>query len=73
MPWHALRKHAGKTQEPAGLNIGEVVPDTLNLLSFGHHLCRKIPAIRPDSYALLHDRVLIVDPGTKKIISIIGP
>jgi hypothetical protein len=70
--WHALRKQARKTQEPAGLNIGDVVPATMNLLSFGHNLRKKIPAIRLYQYTLLHDRVLIVDPGTKKIIAIIG-
>jgi hypothetical protein len=31
-----------------------------------------IPAIRLYRYALVHDQVLIVDPGTKKIVSIIG-
>jgi hypothetical protein len=70
--WHTLRKQARKTQEPAGLNVGEVVPDTMNLLSFGRNLRKKVPAIRLYLYALLHDQVLIVDPGTKKIISIIG-
>jgi hypothetical protein len=67
-----LRKQAGKTEEPEGLNIGEVVPDTFHLLWFGHSLRKKIPAIRLYQYALLHDRVLIVDPRTKKIVSIIG-
>jgi hypothetical protein len=71
--WRALRKQAGKTQEPAGLNVGEVIPDTMNLLPFDHHLRRKLRAIRPYRYSLLHDRVLVVDPETKKIILIIGP
>jgi hypothetical protein len=70
--WHALRTRAGKTQEPAGLNVGEAVPDTMNMLSFEHNLRKKIRAIRPYRYALLHDRVLIVDPATKKIIAIVG-
>jgi hypothetical protein len=70
--WRALRKHAGRTQEPAGLKIGEVVPDTMNLLSFDHSLRKAIPAIRPYRYTLVHDQVLVVDPETKKIVSIIG-
>jgi hypothetical protein len=70
--WRTLRKQAGKTEEPEGLNIGEVVPDTIHLLWFGHSLRKKIPAIRLYRYALLHDQVLIVDPRTKKIVSIIG-
>ena len=70
--WHALRKDAGKTQEPAGLNVGEAVPDTMNVLSFDHNLRKKIRALRPYRYTLLHGRVLIVDPETKKIIAIVG-
>jgi len=70
--WHALRKPAEKTQEPAGLHVGEAVPDTMNVLSFEHKLRKKIRAIRPYRYALLHDQVLIVDPETKKIIAILG-
>ena len=70
--WRALRNQARKTQEPAGLNVGEVVPDDMNLLSFGPRFRGKIPALRPYRYSLLHDRVLIIDPATKKIIAIIG-
>jgi hypothetical protein len=70
--WRALSEYARKAQEPAGLNIGEVVPDTMNLLSFGHSIHKNIPAIRLYRYTLVHDQVLIVDPGTKKIVSIIG-
>jgi hypothetical protein len=70
--WHALGKQARKAQEPVGLNVGEVVPNTMNLLSFGHSLRKSIPAIRLYRYALLHDQVLIVDPGTKKISFIVG-
>jgi Protein of unknown function (DUF1236) len=69
--WHALRKQAGKTQEPAGLHVGEAVPDTMRVLSFEHGLRKRIREIRHYRYALLHDRVLIVDPATKKIIAIV--
>jgi hypothetical protein len=70
--WHALRKEADKAQEPAGLNVGEAVPDTMNVLAFGRNLRKKIRPIRAYRYALMHDRVLIVDPQTKKIIAIVG-
>src|ERR1700683_259313 len=71
--WRALGKSAGRTQEPAGLNVGEAVPDTMNVLRFNRHLRHKIPTIGSYRYALLHGQVLIVDPATKQIISIIGP
>lgn len=69
--WRALGRPAGKTQEPAGLHVGETVPDTMNVLSFEHSLRQKIRAIRHYRYVLLHDQVLIVDPATKKIIAIV--
>jgi hypothetical protein len=71
--WRALGKSAGKTQLPAGLNVGEAVPDTMNVLHFNRRLQQKIRAIGSYRYALLHSQVLIVDPATKQIVSIIGP
>jgi hypothetical protein len=71
--WRAFGTRARKTQEPAGLNVGEAVPDTMNVLRFNRRLRQKIPSIGPYRYALLHGQVLIVDPKTKQIISIIGP
>jgi hypothetical protein len=70
--WRALGERAGKTQEPAGLQVGEAVPETMNVLSFGHHLRKQIRPIRHYRYALVHGQVLIVDPETKKIIAIVG-
>jgi hypothetical protein len=70
--WRALGKSADKAQEPAGLSVGEVVPDTMNVLPFSRHLRAKVRAIGHYRYALMHDRVLIVDPETKKIIAIVG-
>jgi hypothetical protein len=70
--WRSLSKEAMKTSEPAGLNVGEMVPDTMHLLPFAHSLRKKIPAIRPYLYTLLQGQVLIVDPSTKKIVSIVG-
>jgi hypothetical protein len=71
--WRAFGTQARKTQEPTGLNVGEAVPDTMNVLRFNRRLRQKIPAIGFYRYALLHGQVLIVDPATKQIVSIIGP
>jgi hypothetical protein len=70
--WRALGKQADKAQEPAGLNVGESVPDTMNVLPFSHRLHNKIRAIGHYRYALMHGQVLIVDPETKKISAIVG-
>jgi len=70
--WRSLGKDAMKTQIPAGLNVGEAVPATMHLLPFDRRLRKTIPSIRRYSYALLQGQVLIIDPGTKKIVAIVG-
>ena len=70
--WRSLGKDAMKTQIPAGLNVGEVVPHTMHLLRFERRLRRKVPAMRHYVYGLLQGQVLVIDPGTKKIVAIVG-
>ncbi len=69
--WRSLGQDAMKTQIPAGLKIGEAVPATLHLLPFDRRLRKRLPHIRRYKYALLQGQVLIVDPGTKKIVAIV--
>ncbi len=70
--WRSLGKEATRTSVPAGLHVGETVPDTMRLLPFVHKLRKRVPAIRSYSYALLQGEVLIIDRQTKKIISIVS-
>jgi hypothetical protein len=70
--WHSLRKQATRTSVPAGLHVGEVVPNTMDSRSFAREIRKKIPAIRPYSYALLHNQVLIIAPRSKKIVFIVA-
>jgi hypothetical protein len=70
--WRSLGKEATKTSVPAGLHVGEVIPDTMRLLPFARKLRKRIPAIRSYSYALLQGQVLIIDPQAKKIVSIVS-
>ncbi len=70
--WSTLRKEAMKTLVPPGLNVGEVVPSTMHLLSFPRSLREKIPTVRRHLYALLQGQVLIIDPATRTIVAIVG-
>ena len=70
--WRSLGKQATRASEPAGLHVGEMVPDTMRLLPFARKLRKRVPAISSYSYTLLHGQVLIIDPQAKKIISIIS-
>ena len=69
--WRHLSNEAMRALEPAGLKVGEAVPQTMHLLSFARRLRRRIPEIRPYFYTLLHGQVLIVDPVSKKVVSIV--
>jgi hypothetical protein len=57
---------------PAGLHVGDAVPDTMRLLPFGRHLGNKVRAIKAYSYALLQGQVLIIDARTRKIVAIVS-
>jgi len=70
--WRSLHKRANDAQIPAGLNVGEIVPDTMHLLLFGHSLRRKVPGLRSYRFGLVHGQVLIVNTKTKKIIAIVS-
>jgi hypothetical protein len=70
--WRALGQHATVTSIPAGLRVGEVVPNTAHFLSFSNDLRQKVPTILRFYYTLLHDQVLIVDPQSKVIVSIVA-
>jgi hypothetical protein len=70
--WRNLGKDAMATSIPAGLYVGEQVPDTMRLLPFGRHLRDRVPATRSCFYALLHGQVLIVDRRARVIVSIVS-
>ncbi len=70
--WRSLGKDAMDTSISAGLQVGENILSDMRLLSFGQHVRKRVPAIRNYSYSLLHGQVLIVDPGTKKIVAIVS-
>jgi hypothetical protein len=70
--WRSLSNEAMNASEPAGLHVGEAVPDTMHLLSFARALRKRIPAIRPYRYALSHGQVMIIAPGARKIVAIVG-
>jgi hypothetical protein len=70
--WRSLGKDAMRAQEPAGLQVGDVVPGTMRLLRFDRRVRGRVPAIRRYSYSLVHGQVLIVDPHSNKIVFIVA-
>jgi hypothetical protein len=70
--WRSLGGNAMRTSIPAGLHVGEQVPDTMRLLPFDRRLRNQVPAIKSCSYALLQGQVLIIDRRTRVIVSIVS-
>jgi hypothetical protein len=70
--WRSLGNDAMKAQEPAGLQVGDVIPGTMQVLRFDRRLRRRAPALRRYSYTLVHGQVLIVDPRSNKIVFVVA-
>jgi len=63
--------HAQKT--PAGFNatIGAVVPDSVTTAPMTKKAAGDVPALKPYHFAMLQKKLLIVNPGDKKITGVI--
>jgi hypothetical protein len=63
--------HAQKT--PAGFNatIGAVVPDSVTTAPMTAKAASDVPALKPYHFAMLQKKLLIVNPGDKKIAEVI--
>jgi len=70
--WKSLGKDATDTQLAAGLKVGEKIPDPMNVLPFTARVRKKVPAIKPYSYALVNGQVLIVDAQSRKFVAIVS-
>jgi len=66
-------KQVDKASPPASFKvvIGEAAPDTLKLQPMPKSVSDQVPAVKPYDFAMLENRVLIVDPKSKEIIDII--
>ena len=70
--WKSLGKNATDTQVAAGLEVGQTVPDPMQVLPFSRHLRKNVPAVRSYSYALVNGQILIVEARTRKIVAIVS-
>ena len=57
------------TDVDADLTVGSRIPATVPIYAVPETLARQIPAIQPYRYAIVEDRVLLVDPVTNVIVA----
>ncbi len=70
--WQRLGKQQG-TNAPPGFQptVGAMVPATMQLKTLPSSVLSQVPQMQSYNYAMLQSQLLIVDPATKKIVSII--
>jgi hypothetical protein len=71
--WKDISRHAANQSAPSGFNaaVGTAIPATINTYPLPRQAARDVPAAKPYRYAMLQDKVLIVNPSDKKIADVV--
>ena len=72
--WNDIRKLDTSQAAPAGFtaSVGTTVPNEISLKSVPRNLASRVSALRPYDYALVQGKLLIVNPGDKKVVDVIN-
>jgi hypothetical protein len=72
--WKDLSRHAASQTAPSGFNatVGEAIPTGVSTYPLPRQAARDVPAVKPYRYAMLQDKVLIVNPRDKKIADVVA-
>jgi len=71
--WKDLSHHATSQTAPSGFSatVGEAIPSGVTTYPLPREAARDVPAVRPYRYAMMQDKVLIVNPNDKKIADVV--
>ena len=71
--WKDISRHAANQSAPSGFNaaIGTAIPASVSTYPLPRAAARDVPAVKPYRYAMLQNKVLIVNPSDKKIADIV--
>ena len=71
--WKDLYVKSLDQQGPSGFNaaVGAVVPDSVKIAPITSKAASDVPALKPYNFAMLQHKLLIVNPGDKKIAEVI--
>jgi len=72
--WSDVSKQATKQKAPSGFtaSVGTAVPTSISLRPVSSTLAGEIPALKTYQYAMVQDKVLIVNPADRKIVDVIN-
>jgi hypothetical protein len=71
--WNDIRKLDTSQAAPAGFaaSVGTTVPNEISLKSMPSNLASSVSALKPYDYVLVKGKLLIVNPGDKKVVEVI--
>jgi hypothetical protein len=72
--WESLRgeKSARFTGEKFAMTVGEIVPQTVHLYALPARIFEYAPQYRGYEYIQVGEEILIVDPGTHRIVAVVA-
>ena len=72
--WRDLSKEAISQKAPGGFtaSVGAIIPNDLSLKPMPAKVATRISSLKPYDYALLHGKLLIVNPNDKKVVDVIN-
>jgi Protein of unknown function (DUF1236) len=71
--WNDIRKLDTSQAAPTGFaaSVGTTVPNEISLKSMPGNLASRVAALKPYDYVLVKGKLLIVNPGDKKVVEVI--
>ena len=74
LAWKDIQAKATAQKTPTDFTprVGAIVPSDVALKAVPTKLGRQVSTLKPYDYALLKNELLIVDPGSKKVVDVIN-
>ena len=71
--WSDVSHHASNQSAPLGFDaaVGTALPSRVSIYPMPRKAARDVPAVKPYRYAMLQDKVLIVNPSDRKIADVV--
>jgi hypothetical protein len=72
--WKDVSRHAAAQNAPQDFNaaVGTAIPAGITTYPLPRRATRDVPAVKPYRYAMLQDKVLIVNPSDNKIADVVN-
>ena len=71
--WKDIGSHAANQNAPSDFNaaVGMAIPAGVSTYPLPRQAARDVPAVKPYRYAMLQDKLLIVNPSDQKIADVV--